>query len=156
LTEVEDALDLFWRVNVDPSLINLGIAFYGRSFTLENPLCIFPGCAFVLGDAAGGDPGPCTNTRGILSYKEINDVISDENDSASVKWYQDEGVKVLVYGSKKNNCESITHLRAISLRAIPASSPTDLGAACAQGSRTTTRPPFSRRWTLAMPGGLVA
>jgi GH18 family chitinase len=33
LTEVELALQLFWRVGIDPALINLGIGFYGRSYT---------------------------------------------------------------------------------------------------------------------------
>ena len=53
LTEIEAALDLFWRVGVDPSKINLGIGFYGRAFQLSDPTCWQPGCPFK----GGANPG---------------------------------------------------------------------------------------------------
>ncbi|KEY64330.1 hypothetical protein S7711_09875 [Stachybotrys chartarum IBT 7711] len=71
LTEIDLALDLFWRNNVDPAKINLGIGFYGRSFQLADPACHTPGCLFL----GGADPGPCTANSGTLSYREIMDII---------------------------------------------------------------------------------
>ncbi|KAF5676733.1 glycoside hydrolase family 18 [Fusarium denticulatum] len=71
LTEIDLALDLFWRTNVEPSKIVMGLGFYGRSFTLASSSCWKPGCAFTGPGAAG----PCTNTAGILSYKEIKDIV---------------------------------------------------------------------------------
>ncbi|SCO15302.1 related to chitinase [Fusarium fujikuroi] len=71
LTEIDLALDLFWRTNVEPSKIVMGLGFYGRSFTLASSSCWKPGCAFTGPGAAG----PCTNTAGILSYKEIRDIV---------------------------------------------------------------------------------
>lgn len=65
LTEIDLALDLFWRNNINPSKIVLGVGFYGRSFKLSNPSCWKPGCSF----SGPGDRGPCTKAEGILSYK---------------------------------------------------------------------------------------
>lgn len=53
LTEIKDALCLFWRNNVPADRINLGIGFYGRSYTLENPECNTPGCPFKEPGVAG-------------------------------------------------------------------------------------------------------
>lgn len=39
LTEIEPDLDLLWRNNVPPQKVNLGLAFYGRSFTLADTSC---------------------------------------------------------------------------------------------------------------------
>jgi chitinase len=72
LTEIDLAAQLLWRNNIDPSKVVLGMGFYGRSFTLSNPSCTAPGCPF----SGGGSPGNCTGTSGILSYAEIESVIS--------------------------------------------------------------------------------
>ena len=42
-----------------PGTVNLGIGFYGRSFTLANPSCNTAGCPMK----GGGTPGPCTGKR---------------------------------------------------------------------------------------------
>ncbi|GLA58752.1 hypothetical protein AtubIFM54640_008854 [Aspergillus tubingensis] len=65
LTEIKSALDLMWRVGVEPSKIVMGIGFYGRSFTVADATCLEPGCAF----SDAGNAGPCTATAGVLSYK---------------------------------------------------------------------------------------
>lgn len=45
----------------------MGFGFYGRSFTLADPSCITPGCPF----SGASNPGPCSDTGGILAYYEI-------------------------------------------------------------------------------------
>ncbi|RDW92951.1 uncharacterized protein DSM5745_00273 [Aspergillus mulundensis] len=75
LTEIDKALDLLWRNDVDPSKVNLGIGFYGRSYQLADPACSQPGCLFK----GGGSAGPCTGQSGILSYAEIMDIIHENN-----------------------------------------------------------------------------
>ncbi len=47
LTEIDEGLNLLWRVQVDPSKVVLGLGWYGRSFTLANPSCNKPWCKFT-------------------------------------------------------------------------------------------------------------
>ncbi|UKZ58865.1 uncharacterized protein TrAtP1_000187 [Trichoderma atroviride] len=93
LTEIDLALDLFWRAEIDPSNIVLGLAFYGRTFNLKSSSCWKPGCPF----GGPGDAGPCTDTAGILSYREIQTIL-DQTGAAS---YLDKeaAVRYLVYGN---------------------------------------------------------
>lgn len=35
LTEIDDALNLLWRNDIDPTQVNLGLWFYGRSMLLS-------------------------------------------------------------------------------------------------------------------------
>jgi chitinase len=93
LTEIDSALDLFWRENIDPSMVNLGLAFYGRSFELEDPSCREPGCPFK----GPGAQGPCTKTAGILSYREIQNILNDENLTSFSVYDADAAVNYLVY-----------------------------------------------------------
>lgn len=74
LTEINLALNLFWRNGVKAEKLVLGIGFYGRSFQLADPSCSKPGCLFKGGAAKG----PCTDNSGTLSYAEIVDII-DKN-----------------------------------------------------------------------------
>lgn len=74
LTEIDKALSLFWRNNVSPSRVNLGLAFYGRTYTLEDPTCWDPGCPFK----GPGNEGPCTHSPGILSYSEIQKTLQSK------------------------------------------------------------------------------
>ncbi|OBT89371.1 hypothetical protein VE02_01453 [Pseudogymnoascus sp. 03VT05] len=97
LTEIKQAFDLFWRNSVPPNKLNLGIGFYGRSFQLSDPSCYTPGCNFL----GGASPGPCTQNSGILSYKEITGIITqnnltpyydEENAVKYIVWNQDQWV----------------------------------------------------------------
>ncbi|KAI9823661.1 MAG: hypothetical protein M1826_007679 [Phylliscum demangeonii] len=71
LTEIKLAAQLFWRVNIPPAKIVMGFGFYGRSFTLADPACTKPGCAF----SGASNPGPCSAAGGILAYYEIMNVL---------------------------------------------------------------------------------
>ncbi|KAL3439807.1 hypothetical protein BJX65DRAFT_68290 [Aspergillus insuetus] len=70
LTEIQNALNLLWRNDVNPAKVNMGIGFYGRAYQLADPGCSLPGCLFKGGATAG----PCTGESGILSYSEIMDI----------------------------------------------------------------------------------
>ncbi|XWW92081.1 hypothetical protein V2A60_000003 [Cordyceps javanica] len=71
LTEIDLTMDLFWRNNIKPSKIVMGLGFYGRSFTLTDPSCTAPGCPF----SGGGKPGKCSNSAGTLMYSEIKEIL---------------------------------------------------------------------------------
>ncbi|KAG5290027.1 class V chitinase [Histoplasma ohiense] len=95
LTEISAGLDLLWRNSVPPEKVSLGLAFYGRSFTLADPSCSTPGCPFKRVDnetAGGAQPGLCTLNSGTLSNYEINRVLKEQspeviyNKASGVNW----------------------------------------------------------------------
>ncbi|KAI0968546.1 hypothetical protein F4678DRAFT_481781 [Xylaria arbuscula] len=60
-----------WFDDLNPSKINFGTAYYGRGYTLNNA-----GCSDLLCPFSGpSNPGPCTNTAGVLSLREIQQKI---------------------------------------------------------------------------------
>ncbi|KDN71453.1 putative oviduct-specific glycoprotein [Colletotrichum sublineola] len=71
LTEMSLAFDLFWRNDVPANKLNMGLGFYGRAFQLADPSCNKPGCMFK----GGATKGACSGESGILSYREIQEVI---------------------------------------------------------------------------------
>lgn len=73
LTEINMSLELLWRNQVNPSRVNLGLGFYGRSFTMEWSSCLAAGCPFK--NSTGANAGACTDTAGVLSYAEIADIL---------------------------------------------------------------------------------
>ncbi|KAJ5779984.1 glycoside hydrolase, partial [Penicillium paradoxum] len=88
MTEIKLGLDLLWRSSISPSKVNLGLGWYGRSFTLKDSSCNTPGCIFSEGGAAG----ECTKSAGTLSNAEIqrviatNDLTPTLDREAAVKW----------------------------------------------------------------------
>ncbi|KAJ5555613.1 hypothetical protein N7461_004083 [Penicillium sp. DV-2018c] len=91
LTGIDEALDLFWRVDIDPSDIVLGLGFYGRTFKLRDASCWKPGCEF----SGAGAKGPCTDTEGILSYREISQIRKDTGGTAYLD--KEAAVRYMVY-----------------------------------------------------------
>ncbi|KAJ5375522.1 hypothetical protein N7517_007528 [Penicillium concentricum] len=67
ITEIEQGVDLLRRNNVNLYKVSLGMGFYGRTFTLDDPKCSEPGCVF----ADAGVRGECSGEEGILTFKEI-------------------------------------------------------------------------------------
>ncbi|KAK8076337.1 hypothetical protein PG994_003609 [Apiospora phragmitis] len=90
LTEIQLGLELLWRNNINPQRVNLGLGFYGRSFTMKDPSCMHAGCEFI--DGAHG--GECTGTPGVLSAAEINRIIKD---GATVTFDEKEAVKIVTW-----------------------------------------------------------
>ncbi|RAL14759.1 chitinase [Aspergillus homomorphus CBS 101889] len=93
LTEINQTLTLLWRNNINPARINLGLGFYGRSFTMKDPRCMAPGCLFT----AGGRCGECTATSGVLSNTEIQKIVKENITGANVSFYKEDAVKVLTW-----------------------------------------------------------
>lgn len=85
------AFDLFWRNDVPAKKLNMGLGFYGRAFQLEDPSCSKPGCRFK----GGATKGACSGESGILSYREIKEIIKTDK----LKPYHDKtaGVKYITY-----------------------------------------------------------
>lgn len=69
----------------------MGLGFYGRSFQLQDPKCNKPGCIFAGGAAKGG----CSGESGILTYREIQEIIKRDK----LKPFHDKkaGVKYITY-----------------------------------------------------------
>lgn len=90
LTEINSALDLLWRNEVPANKVNLGLAFYSRTFQLADKDCWKPGCKFK----GGGLKGACTKTSGTLSYRELADIMASRNitstydKKAAVKYFK--------------------------------------------------------------------
>ncbi|OLN97853.1 Chitotriosidase-1 [Colletotrichum chlorophyti] len=86
--EIDEALSLLWRSGVSASNVVLGLAYYGRSFTLADPSCTRPGCVFTEGAKAG----ECSKAPGVLTMAEIERIRSEKNVDeqfdmeAAVKW----------------------------------------------------------------------
>jgi hypothetical protein len=91
-TSINAGLDLLRRNDVDLSKVNLGISFYGRSFTLADPKCNEPGCVF----SDAGEKGECSGEPGILTFKEIMARKARFN-IKTVNYEQEHGVTYMVY-----------------------------------------------------------
>jgi len=92
LTEIDLALQLLWRNNINPKKVVMGVGFYGRSFTLSNPSCKSAGCGFT----AGGNPGRCSASAGTLMFNEIQEIIAAGG--ATVTTDTKAAVKIVTYG----------------------------------------------------------
>lgn len=83
----------------------MGFAYYGRSYKLADPSCGRMGCPFIPKE--GGSPGKCTNFPGVMSNREIRQLIQDENitpilnETAMVKYFTyDKGSSWIGYDDK--------------------------------------------------------
>jgi GH18 family chitinase len=95
LTEIDAGLDLLWRADVSPDKVNMGMAWYGRSYTLQDTNCTTPNgvCQF----SAAGMAGPCSNATGTLNLQEIQDILVEEQITPVLDKVA--GVKYMAYNS---------------------------------------------------------
>ncbi|EHK98605.1 putative chitinase 3 [Glarea lozoyensis 74030] len=89
ITEIERDLLPLWFDGVDPRKVVMGIAYYGRTYKLTDSSCGSMGCPF----SGTGAPGRCTKTPGVLSNREIRQMIQENgykpytNTTAMVKYF---------------------------------------------------------------------
>ncbi|KAL4773042.1 hypothetical protein BDW60DRAFT_206795 [Aspergillus nidulans var. acristatus] len=94
LTEIKNSMDLLWRNDIDPSKVVMGMAYYGRSFTLADPGCTEPGCTY----RSGGNAGECSETVGFLLNSEIQDTINSLGLTPTL--YEEDAVKAVAFGDQ--------------------------------------------------------
>lgn len=75
IVDINSTMLPLWFDAVSPAKINLGIAYYGRGFTLSNTSCTDVGCPYT----GASNPGPCTDSAGLLSLREINEIVNENN-----------------------------------------------------------------------------
>lgn len=97
LTEIDTAMQLLWRNDINPARVNLGLGFYGRSFTMASSGCLAAGCPFE--DGTGGTAGKCTGTAGVLSAAEIFDIIDNKENDVAVTFDEAAAVKIATWDS---------------------------------------------------------
>ncbi|KAI0476398.1 hypothetical protein GGR56DRAFT_642454 [Xylariaceae sp. FL0804] len=97
VTEIDMGLDLLWRAGVEPAKVVMGLAWYGRSFTLADASCNKPNgvCQFT----GGADAGECSNASGILDLQEIEEIIS--YNGISPVWDKDAMVKYITWNDNQ-------------------------------------------------------
>ncbi|KAJ7222199.1 hypothetical protein GGX14DRAFT_301962, partial [Mycena pura] len=82
---------------LDPSQVVMGMAFYGRSYTLSTSDCSDPGCPWSSGAAAG----PCSNNVGSLMWAEIDSIVGPDL-QAVIQTDDVAAVNYAVFGSEQN------------------------------------------------------
>jgi GH18 family chitinase len=80
LNEIDKSLQFLWSSNVTSSKVNLGIANYGRGYTVADKSCMHSGCPFT----GASRSGECTLLSGILSRCEIERRIKANNLSPTI------------------------------------------------------------------------
>ncbi|KAH8431115.1 uncharacterized protein LDX57_008776 [Aspergillus melleus] len=88
LTEIKDSLDLLWRKGVNAENVVMGLAFYGRGYTVASPSCVEPGCLFLSGSVETH----CYYETGILPNNDLMRIMRTKG--LSSKLYEDAAVKV--------------------------------------------------------------
>ncbi|KNC84198.1 hypothetical protein SARC_03587 [Sphaeroforma arctica JP610] len=91
MAEIEENFKMFWKNGVAPHKLVLGLAAYGRTYTLLNNSCIEVGCEFE----SAGAPGECTRVAGFQGHFEIEAIIQSKSYD-SVTFDADTGSMILV------------------------------------------------------------
>lgn len=95
LTEVDQGLDLLWRNDIDPSKVVLGLAFYGRAFTVADASCTSPGCVY----ASGGERLTCSGEVSVALNSEIVDIMEKSGNKPTLD--KEAVVQILKYGNNQ-------------------------------------------------------
>ena len=91
ILDIDNAMQPLWFDGVDPSKINMGIAYYGRGYTLSNTSCTDIGCPYSNVSKAAN----CTGSPGVMGLREITRLI--EKKSLTPKLYSEAMVKQIVW-----------------------------------------------------------
>lgn len=91
LREIEEKTIPLAYAEIDPEKIVLGMAFYGRGYTLADPSCNTFNCQYK----GPSNPGKCTNSAGVLSLMEIKEMI--KNGEATSRLNKEAAMKELIW-----------------------------------------------------------
>ena len=106
ISEIRDALNIFFKNGVPPDNLVLGIGAYGRTYTLKDPSCHHFGCEF----SGPGNAGKCTKAPGTLAYFEIKHLLETDTNARSV--YDSQSLSMYVYtGDQFISYDSLETLR---------------------------------------------
>lgn len=94
LTEFEPAMKKLWDLSVDPAKVTLGLAFYGRSYSIPDAIHCPPGGCVPTGL---GPPGVCDDSPGYMSYDQVSSLIA--NDAVETHYDEDNAVKIAIYNN---------------------------------------------------------
>lgn len=72
--EIDEKLKPLWDFGVDSKKFVLGMAYYGRGYTVTDRNCAHVGCSF----SGPSQQGNCSNQAGILSNTEIKRLIKQK------------------------------------------------------------------------------
>ncbi|KXH60486.1 glycosyl hydrolase family 18 [Colletotrichum salicis] len=131
LTEIKHGLDLLWRNGVPANKVNLGLAFYGRTYKLEDPDCDTPGCPF----ADPGTAGQCSvgaafafleahGTGGYMSYQDIEYTIDSNSptpiydEKEKIMYFKYRGDQWVSYDNEKTIREKVEFANDLGLRGL--------------------------------------
>ncbi|TFK69200.1 glycoside hydrolase [Pluteus cervinus] len=90
--DIEDSVKLYTRAGVDLSKVNLGLAWYGRTYNVGS--CKGMGCKMT----GGGAPGSCTGESGVVSQLEVwNDNPKPTLDTNSQTYWYNKGNDFITY-----------------------------------------------------------
>ncbi|KAF5360156.1 hypothetical protein D9758_011368 [Tetrapyrgos nigripes] len=92
MLDIQDAARLYVRAGVDLGKVNLGLAYYGRSYQLADASCSGYNCTML----GGGFPGDCTQASGILAQFEIEDLLQSgiqatHDSKTETYWFDTQG-----------------------------------------------------------------
>jgi GH18 family chitinase len=91
---IDAALDRLWRNDVEPNKVILGLAFYGRTFSMMSSSCNTSGCTYE----SGGQARRCSKEVGILMNSEIDEQV--KKSSVTPVLCKKEAVKVASCGNQ--------------------------------------------------------
>jgi chitinase len=89
-TDITQSLKKVWDAKINPQKVTMGLAYYGKTYTLSSGSCAKPGCA-----AKGpGNASACSNEAGSLYNSEIEELLSKDSSikpvldkNAAVKYF---------------------------------------------------------------------
>jgi chitinase len=91
IREIEANSVPLWFDGLDPKKIKLGLAMYGRGYTVSDESCNGLGCSF----SGPSKKGKCTDSDGVMSLGEIKDLI--ENDGVESTYLKDSMMKQIAW-----------------------------------------------------------
>ncbi|TVY58669.1 Chitotriosidase-1 [Lachnellula cervina] len=75
LPDIESTLLPIWFDGIDANKLNLGLPYYGRGATVSSTSCVDLNCPY----SSLSRPGQCSGEAGVLSLKEIQEIIAQRH-----------------------------------------------------------------------------